>query len=173
MHRNLPTARLRLRRVAGEDFADSLAMWSAPEVFRFIGGRPSSGEEVWGRLLRYAGLWPLLGFGYWIVRERDSDLFVGEVGLGDFRRDIAPGLAGVPEIGWALAPRAWGQGFAREAISAVVGWADDVRLLESMVCLIAPENIRSVRLAERFAFRVEREVVYKGSSSVLYRRNRA
>ena len=88
-------------------------MWSSPKVVRFIGGRLSSEEEVWGRLLRYAGLWSLLGFGYWIVRELENDDFVGEVGFADFRRGIEPPLGRDPEIGWALTPRAWGRGYAQ------------------------------------------------------------
>ena len=75
----IETPRLSLRGHTIEDFADSAAMWGDPNVTRFIGGRPFSEEEVWSRLLRYAGHWALKGFGYWVVRERSSGRFVGEV----------------------------------------------------------------------------------------------
>lgn len=108
----LRTERLVLRAHALSDFADCLAMWSDPAVTRYIGGRPFNGEEVWARLLRYSGHWQLLGYGYWLVADRASGGFVGEVGFADFRRQITPSFDANPEIGWALAPASHGQGLA-------------------------------------------------------------
>src|SRR5690242_21259683 len=68
----LETARLRLRAHRPDDFAACRAIWSDPEIVRHIGGKPSTGEEAWRRLLTYAGLWRLLGFGYWAIEERAS-----------------------------------------------------------------------------------------------------
>jgi RimJ/RimL family protein N-acetyltransferase len=110
------TDRLSLRRHRREDFDECAAMWADPEVTRHIGGRPFTGEEVWTKLLRYVGHWSVLGFGYWVVRERATGRFVGEVGFADFKRDMIPSIAGVPEVGWVLAPWSRGRGFATEAV---------------------------------------------------------
>jgi RimJ/RimL family protein N-acetyltransferase len=99
----LDTGRLRLRAHRAEDFEDSAGMWSDPVVVRHIGGRPQSPEEVWTRLLRYAGLWSLLGYGYWIAHDRETGRFLGEIGFADYKRDIEPSLGAVPECGWAFA----------------------------------------------------------------------
>jgi RimJ/RimL family protein N-acetyltransferase len=66
----LETDRLIMRPHVRADFDDSFAMWSDPEVTRFIGGQPSTREETWSRLLRYVGHWTMLGFGYWAVRDK-------------------------------------------------------------------------------------------------------
>ena len=108
----LTTPHLTLRPHTRDDFLDSFSMWSDPEVVRYIGGKPFTREEVWARLLRYAGHWALLDYGYWVVRETDTGRFVGEVGFADFQREIEPSLAGTPEMGWALSP-AWISGSAR------------------------------------------------------------
>jgi len=118
------TARLLLRPHCPEDFADCAAMWADPEVTRHIGGRPFTAEEVWARLLRYAGHWSLHGWGYWVARIRDTGEFVGELGFADFRRALDPPFGDAPEIGWALAPSAQGRGLAREAVEAALRWAD-------------------------------------------------
>jgi RimJ/RimL family protein N-acetyltransferase len=68
----LTTDRLIMRPHTRDDFLESYAMWSDPEVIRYIGGKPFTREEVWARLLRYAGHWAMLGYGYWVVREKDS-----------------------------------------------------------------------------------------------------
>jgi hypothetical protein len=61
-----------------------------------------------------------MGFGFWIVRERTTGRFVGEVGLAEFRRDLARPLPDAPEAGWVIAPWAHGQGFATEAVPAAI-----------------------------------------------------
>ena len=88
----LETERLRLRGHRRDDFAASAAMWADPIVTRYIGGKPLSPEEAWGKMLRYAGLWSLLGYGYWAVEERASGEFAGELGFADLKRDIEPSL---------------------------------------------------------------------------------
>lgn len=120
----LETDRLIMRPHVRGDFDESFAMWSDPEVIRFIGGQPFSRGEVWARLMRYAGHWALLGFGYWVVRDKQRGRFLGEVGFADFQRQIEPPLEGTPEIGWALSPAAHGRGYATEAVRAALRWAD-------------------------------------------------
>jgi RimJ/RimL family protein N-acetyltransferase len=52
----LATERLVLRRHRRDDFEPCLAMWSDPAVTRYIGGKPFAADEIWGKILRYAGL---------------------------------------------------------------------------------------------------------------------
>src|SRR5579872_1670563 len=115
----LETDRLRLRGHCIDDFPACAAMWADAGVTRFIGGRPLSGEEAWARLLRYVGHWDLLGFGYWVVEEKASGTFAGEVGLAEFKRDIEPAID-VPEAGWVLTTAAQGKGYATGALRAVL-----------------------------------------------------
>jgi RimJ/RimL family protein N-acetyltransferase len=176
----LDTARLTLRGHALADLGECAAMWADPIVTRYIGGQPLSEEEVWARVLRYAGLWALVGFGYWVVRERASGRLVGEVGLADFRRDLTPPLDGTPEVGWVLAPWAHGRGFATEAVHAALAWSDahlaggtggdSRRAAGRTVCLIAPENVASIRVAEKCGFREAARTTYKGATALVFER---
>jgi RimJ/RimL family protein N-acetyltransferase len=163
----IETERLILRPHRAEDFDDLAALWADPEVTRFIGGRPSTAEESWARLLRYGGLWGLLGFGYWAVRERATGRFVGEVGFADFHRGL--GFDGVPETGWVLAPRAQGRGQAGEAVRAALAWADARSWLRT-VCIIDPDNAPSLRLAEACGFREVRHTTYKDHPTIMFER---
>ncbi|MFM0470265.1 GNAT family N-acetyltransferase [Paraburkholderia strydomiana] len=166
----LTTARLILRAHTRDDFLDSHAMWSDPEVIRYIGGKPSTREEVWARLLRYAGHWAMLGYGYWVVREKDSGRFIGEVGLADYQRDIEPSLAGTPEMGWALSPVLHGHGYATEAVRAVLDWADERWPDAETACIIAPENEASLRVAHKVGYREHLRTIYKGQPTIMLRR---
>ena len=166
----LDTERLQLRGHTLVDVAECTAMWADPDVTRYIGGRPASAEDTWARVLRYAGLWARLGYGYWVARERGTGRFVGEVGLADFRRDQTPPLDGAPEVGWALAPWAHGQGFATEAVRAALAWSDAHIQPARSVCLIHPENAASLRVAEKCGFREAARATYKGAETLVLER---
>ncbi len=143
-------------------------MWADPNVTRFIGGKPSTRDETWGRLLRYAGSWALLGYGYWLAEEKDTRRLVGEVGFGNWQRDISPALD-VPEIGWALMPWAQGKGLATEGVMAAVCWSD-ATLKGPLTCIISPENPPSIRVAEKCGFREHTRTHFKGDPTIIYRR---
>jgi len=164
------TERLRLRGHRLEDFADCASMWSDPFVTRFIGGKPFSEEEVWTRFLRHIGHWSLMGFGYWVVEEKDTGSFVGELGFADFKRDIQPSLKGMPEMGWALVSKVHGKGYATEAAGAAVAWEDAHFGSGQTVCIIHPENFASIRVAEKCGYKEFRRSTYKGHPTIMFAR---
>jgi RimJ/RimL family protein N-acetyltransferase len=158
----LETERLKLRGHRVEDFADCAAMWADAAVTRFIGGKPLGEEEAWTKFLRYAGHWALLGFGYWVAEEKATGKFVGEIGFADYKREIEPSLKGTPEIGWVLASAFHGRGYATEAVRAVVEWGDRTLEKARTACIIAPENLASIRVAEKCGYRQSQVTTYKG-----------
>ncbi len=166
----IDTERLTLRAHRIEDFRDCAALWADPEVTRHIGGRPSTPEEVWARLLRYVGHWSMIGYGFWLVREKASGHFVGEVGFADFKRDITPSFDGSPEGGWALMPRAHGKGYATEAVRAAIAWLETHLGRARTVCMIDPENAPSIRVAERCGYTEWLRTDYKGDAVILFER---
>jgi RimJ/RimL family protein N-acetyltransferase len=166
----LETERLRLRAHRAEDHAECTAIWSDPEVVRQIGGRPFPAEEVWRRLLQYAGLWSLLGYGYWAVEEKASGRYIGDIGFADFRRDLQPSLEGMLEFGWVLAPHAHGKGYASEAVAAAMAWAEQHRPSLRAVCIIDPVNQPSIRVAEKAGFKRWQETIYHGGPTIVFAR---
>jgi len=167
----IDTERLTLRGHRLEDFADYAAMWGDPEVTRYIGGRPFSEEEVWVRLLRQVGHWALLGFGYWVIRDRASGHFLGEVGFADLRRDLQPPLGDAPEAGWVLVPWAHGRGLASEAVRAALEWSEVQLGARRTVCIIDPENAASLRVAAKHGYRETHRTTYKGTPTVVFVRD--
>ena len=184
----IETERLRLRGPRPTDFPDSAALWSDAVVTRFTSGKPLSEEEVWGRLLRYVGHWAWMGFGYWVMEEKATGQFAGEVGFSDWKREIKPSIQGLPELGWVLAPRVHGQGYATEAGRAAIDWAHShfrkrtsgagyagfvgpraPELLSAcMTCIIHPENVRSIRVAEKCGFKEVLRTSYKGEPTIVF-----
>lgn len=166
----IETDRLRLRGHRIDDLDDSAALWGDPIVTRFIGGRPSTREETWARLLRYAGLWALLGFGYWAVEDRADGGFIGDIGFADFKRDISPSMDGLLEIGWVLSPRVHGKGYATEAVAAALAWGDARFGKTPTVCIIDPDNLASIGVALKSGYSEIARTTFRGDPTIMYRR---
>lgn len=146
----LTTARLSIAPMALAHFEAHAAAWADPEMTRFIGGEPRSRNISWGKFLQGAGLWSIVGYGYWSFLDRSTGDYVGNGGLSQLERGI-PELEGFPEAGWAFAPNAWGKGYATEAMAAVLTWADSVQLGE-IRCIIDPGNAASKNVALKLGF---------------------
>ena len=184
----IETERLRLRAHRPEDFEVAARIWGDEKVVRFIGGKPSTRQASWRRLLNYAGHWQFMGFGYWAVEEKSSGQYVGDIGFADFKRDFEGAekfdLKGVPEMGWVLSPSVHGKGYATEAVSAALAWADAnfsklsvfknfPRNADGKIrtfCLIDPANAGSFRVAEKAGFKQIGHLVYMGGQVALFER---
>lgn len=165
----LETARLTLRGHRPEDLDELVALWSDPQVTRFIGGKTFGREEVWARLLRYLGHWAAAGYGFWQVRERKTGRFVGEVGMADFKREISVPFDGAPEAGWVLAPWSHGHGYASEAVAAAHVWSAAAGHRRT-VCIIDPSNGPSRRVAAKAGYREFARTLYKGEEILVFER---
>ena len=146
----LTTDRLILRAATRADFEAYAAMWRDERVTSFIGGQPRDRMTSWTKFTQGSGLWPLMGYGYWLVFEKDTGAYVGVGGLACFERGV-PSLDGFPEAGWAFGADAWGKGYATELVGAACEWADKQGLGE-IRCIISPGNDASVRVAEKCGF---------------------
>lgn len=136
---------------------------------RYLGGVLDA-EQVWGRVIRSAGHWGMLGFGFWVVRERETGRFVGEAGFGDFRRTLDPPFGAAPEMGWTLARQAQGQGFAREAVEAAMVWGLERFGPVRVVCMIDHDNVPSRKLAGRLGFSEYGRTAYQDAPVILLER---
>jgi RimJ/RimL family protein N-acetyltransferase len=167
----LETPRLRLRAHRAEDFDAIAAMNGDPEVMLHISG-PQPREDSWRRMLCGPGMWALLGYGYWVVERREDGSLIGQAGLADFKRAMTPAIEGLPELGYVFAAAAHGQGYAGEAVAAVLSWADAKLGARQIVAIIDAANQPSIRLAERAGFDRREEAIYKDEPILLFRRQR-
>lgn len=167
----LTTARLTLRPHLPSDLDEMAEMMADPAFAAPIGVPPATREEVWHRLLRYMAHWPVMGFGHWVVRDTASGAYLGDVGLMESRRATSPGFEGTPEAAWGFRPSAHGRGYAREACAAMLGWADEGGIART-VCIIAPGNAPSVRLAERLGYLPAGPMRYRDAPILFFERRR-
>ena len=148
------------------------ALWAEQAVVRFIQGVPQSREAVWARLLRYVGHWQLMGFGYWVVTAKEDGRFLGEVGFGEYQRDMTPPLGDRPDAGWMIRPSEHGKGIATEAMARVVAWTDAELPFGETVCIIKPDHLTSQNVARKLGYQLERESLYHDAPTLVFSRRR-
>lgn len=138
----LVTDRLIMRSPKQDDFR-AVADFYASERSHFVGG-PKLVGGAWQFLTMMVGHWQMRQFGMWVITEKHNDTGLGLVG---FYRPV-----GWPEreIGWHIwSPETEGKGYALEAAKAALEHAKSVLNWPTLVSYIAPDNTRSIALAER------------------------
>jgi RimJ/RimL family protein N-acetyltransferase len=164
MSRAIPTinsARLTLRAMRAEDFRRYAEIWATPEVVTHISARPRSKPESWDAFLRNAGHWQIAGFGQWGIQLRGGQALAGQVGFFFGSRGLGEDFDRFAEAGWILAPEHQGQGLGLEAVREAHAWFDRV-VTGRTVCIIAPQNETSRRIAETLGYVPLREAELAG-----------
>jgi ribosomal-protein-alanine N-acetyltransferase len=140
------TARLLLRAWRDQDRAPLARMNADGRAMEFF---PSTlpREESDGLADRAERHFREHGFGWWAVELRETGEFIGMTGLSipEFQAHFMPAV----EIGWRLAPEAWGRGLATEAARAALDYGFDTLHLDEIVAMTVPANARSRRVMEK------------------------
>lgn len=146
----LETPRLVLRDKRPADFEFIASLYADPDVMRWIGdGRTFARDEVEARFARVLEIESAPGHERWDafkILERKSDgVALGQAGTLRCEIDGLPEV----EIGWWLAPFAWGHGYATEAALALRDYAFATLALDHLSVVLLPVNLRSVAVARR------------------------
>jgi RimJ/RimL family protein N-acetyltransferase len=138
----IETARLRLRPWRDADREPFWAMTCDPEVMRYL--PPRTRAESDAGVDRQMTMQADHGHCLWALEHRDENRFIGFCGV------IPPGSPTFEyEVGWRLASDLWGQGYAREAAEASLGWAWRHLDTPAVVAITTRDNARSWGLMER------------------------
>ena len=147
----LTTDRVRIEPVSLDHWEDYAVAWADPKMTEFIGGKPRDRTTSWAKFIGAAGLWPVVGYGYWSFVDRETGTYLGCGGLSKFERGIKQ-LENYPETGWALVPDAWGKGYATEVMGRIFAWADEALDSPEIRCIIDAGNGASVAVAKKLGF---------------------
>jgi RimJ/RimL family protein N-acetyltransferase len=141
----IETERLILRLWREQDRAPFRAMCASAAVMEHLGG-PREADEVDAAIERIHACQADHGHCFWAMERKADGAFLGFCGLK--RGTVAP-ILGLPELGWRMRQDAWGQGYAREAAAASLGWGWANLPDPRIVAITVPGNVRSWGLMER------------------------
>jgi len=159
----LVTDRLLLRQLELGDADFMLSLLNEPAFHRYIGDRGVRTCDDARAYLRDGAIdsYARHGHGLYLVALRECGTPIGICGL--VRR---AGLD-VPDLGFALLSQWWAQGFAHEAASAVLHYAQHTLRHDVVAAIVSPNNVASMRLLERLGFRFERSLRLSPAASLV------
>jgi RimJ/RimL family protein N-acetyltransferase len=160
----LETARLLMRPPEGRDLDAFVEIHEDPEVLQYLSSiGPSEGRIAgWRMIAMLIGHWTLRGYGHWTVIEKSTGEVVGRVGLW-----FPEGWPGI-ELGWIISRSRWDRGYATEAARAAMRFGFEAAGLDHLISMIAADNVRSVRVAEKIGETLERREVIDGVDTLVY-----
>jgi RimJ/RimL family protein N-acetyltransferase len=151
----LETPRLILRRQMIDDLDDLWALYSDPEVTRYIPDAPHTYAETRAELEWHRDGHPQNpSLGLWATIYKSSGRFIGRCGLLPWTIEGREEV----EVAYTLAREFWGQGLATEAAAAIRDYAFERLDLARLICLIDPQNLASLRVAEKIGMQRECEM---------------
>ena len=162
--RVLETNRLLLRQLALDDVDHLMGIFSDPEAMQYYPATKNR-EETLAWIQWNLDSYTQHGFGLWAAMLKDTDAFAGQCGLV-MQRDVA-GRDEV-EIGYSFLRRYWNRGLATEAACACRDYGFGPLKLRRLVSLIDPENVASIRVAEKVGLCWEREIARWGKRVSVY-----
>lgn len=141
-----------MRELQAGDAPFILRLVNEPAWLRFIGDR---GIRTLDDARAYLANGPVAmyrrcGFGLWLVELKATGTPIGL--CGPIRRDTLPDV----DLGFALLPEYWGQGYAHEAAAATIACAKTTLALPRLVAITAPDNHASQGLLKKLGFTYER-----------------
>jgi RimJ/RimL family protein N-acetyltransferase len=161
--RELQAGRLVLRPLGPDDAPFMLRLLNEPSWLQNIGDR---GVRTLEDALQYIeqgprAMYARYGLGLYQLRLSATDEPIGVCGL--LKRDALDDV----DLGFALLPQYWGQGFAREAAAAVMHQGRRELGLRRIVAIVLKQNDRSRRLLEALGFQLERPIRLAGDPAEL------
>lgn len=154
----LETEHLCLREMIESDTDNLHRLYHCQDVRGVVSEAGLSREELAEFVKSYRSIrYPMYDYGMWIIEEKETGCFVGEAGMEEDSKDrTGQDAHGIwLEAGYAVCPEFRGRGYAAEALEAIVKFArfeKECYGFERICCYIRPENIPSVRTAERCGF---------------------
>lgn len=118
MATRVETERLLLRTFEARDGDAWVAMFSDPEVTRFLPEAPRTRETFQTQLSARHAMEAELGYAMWAVEEKATGTFIGQCGLRP-AATMDPNAGSEIDLAYHLTKASWNKGYATEAVVAV------------------------------------------------------
>jgi RimJ/RimL family protein N-acetyltransferase len=162
MATRIETQRLVVRTFEALDGDAWVAMFSDPEVTRFLpGAAPPTKDTFETQLPARHAMEAELGYAMWAVEETASGTFIGQCGLRP-AATMDPSAGSEIDLGYHLTRASWNKGYATEAVVAVLGHGLGSVGLDRVMAVALPENVGSWRVMEKAGMRYEGTAAHYG-----------
>lgn len=105
------------------------------------------------------------GHSFWAVIRKEDQRFLGICGLLKQYIDETVEI----EAAYRINDEFWGQGYGTEAAKGCMAYAKNTLRLSSVISLILPQNVQSIRVAQKNGLQFEKEAMFHGQIHQVYR----
>jgi RimJ/RimL family protein N-acetyltransferase len=148
----IESQRLVLRVPEAGDLVWQIAELNSAAVMRHLGG-PRDEPAIAASFAKDRAALLNGDYGFWTVALRETGEPIGKCGLALIYTQAAPEeIRGGVQIGWTLAERFWGHGYASEAAQAVIAHGFDVLGLPAIWSQTSDSNPASTRVMAKLGF---------------------
>lgn len=159
------TDRFIIRELMPEDVKELYRIYQKREVTQYIPPLSESMEEEIEKQKAYVEqVYHFYRYGIWGVFESGSGRLIGRCGIENKYIDGRSEF----ELSYLLDNDFWGCGYAIEYTRAVISYARNQLHIQRIIAIIDKQNIRSIRLAERLGFLVEKSLYHQKHDCYLY-----
>ncbi|WP_309642958.1 GNAT family N-acetyltransferase [Phenylobacterium sp.] len=143
----IQTSRLILRPFREDDRDAFAAMNADPRVGDWLGGVSdrAASDAILDRINAHI---EAHGWGLWAAERKSEARMVGMIGLSTVKAEALP-VGPAIEMGWRLAPEAWGQGLAGEGAQAALDWGLANIDTPEIIAFTAATNLKSQSVMTR------------------------
>lgn len=159
----LVSERLQIRYWRASDIDAYASLCADEDVMRHLGGIVFDRLGSWRHMAMMIGHWQLLGYGHWVLEDKQSGEFIGRAGF--LNPDGWPGF----ELGWTVAKEHWGKGYAKEAAREILTYVFSRDDQHEVISLIHRDNKASIAVALSIGETFDREAELKGEVCSVYR----
>ena len=164
---SLETGRLILREFVPQD-ADALAAVLGDPVAMQYYPAPFDRQGVEEWIERNISRYRRDGHGLWAMALKDSGELIGDCGCTLQEVEGANHV----EIGYHVRRDLWGNGYATEAARACMQYAFTKLGVDRVISLIRPENLQSIRVAEKNGLTREKIIFWREYEHCIYAKSR-
>ena len=158
----IETNRLDLRLLKPEDIQYFDQLESDPEVKKYFPSGAHSRDKTEAMIKKFISRYEEKGLPCFVIFDRALGEFIGRAGFGITENNEV-------EVGYALHKKFWGQGYASEALIALLEYAKEHIDAEYIIAYADVDNVGSTRVMEKSGMEYYKTDVDKGCVCKFYR----
>jgi len=158
----IKTNRLNLRLLEQRDIMYLHPLESDPEVKEFFPDGARDRAKTEDMINRFISNYTENGLPCFLLFDLESDEFIGRAGFGLTE-------SGEIEVGYVLHKKFWGQGYASEAVTALLEYARENIDVDYIIAYAVTENIGSTRVMEKCGMKYYKTDMAKGVECKFYK----
>lgn len=148
----IETKRLKLRLMASKDAEDVFSIFSSEDVTKYYGMYPMKDiSEAEVLIEKFKKSFESFNSIRWGIELKDCNKIIGTCGYHNWNKRHFRA-----EVGYELNNKFWGNGYAKEAVLAIIEYGFNKMSLERIEAVVYPENIVSENMLKKMNF------VYEG-----------